>query len=435
MHGRRSRLLATATATVAATAGLALASVNTTPTLQSNKAAASAAAAHDLTLTPLPNGAASAGTDPSDGGILATNGAGVPAGANIADAHGFWTAPGDPASVAAWIAAHKPAGATLQGTGESAQHGTTTEWSVMFSFPVQAGVLQFNYLDVSVAAARTGSAIRTDGVASWTVPRPASELIPPGTKSVMVYVGRAYTSKPSYLASTLTAPSEVARLVTLIDSLQSTQPGVAHSCPAILPQTPAIDLRFYGSNPPNPSPGSSPLARVVEDDCGDLLFFINGKQQTSLQESTNLSSVLWSMHALPTCTASQLRPGASLAKQYPQSPVIAAQLSFTNVTSQSVCGVEGYTRLQLEQADGKPLPTHIARQAGARYLTLLMPTARAQIDLSWQRPTPACVHPAAAEIAVRLGGMSTNYMIPVGAAAQPIDPCNGRLAVSSLLFQ
>jgi hypothetical protein len=63
--------------------------------------------------------------------------------------------------------------------------------------------------------------------------------------------------------STVRSARKISRLVALVDSLQLAQPGV-HSCPTIGADTPLLDLRFL------PALGLTPLARKVEDGCGEL---------------------------------------------------------------------------------------------------------------------------------------------------------------------
>jgi hypothetical protein len=398
------------------------------PAAALNEAAANTAAQNDLSLTPLPPGATVSAIDPSVNGVLAVNGAGTPAVQNIVDLDEYWTVPGTPQTVFSYIESNLPAGSTNTGTSHSTVHGRPSTSTVMFSFGVDPSMLQLNDLDVTVAAAAGGgSAVRADGVAQWIAPPVVSQTIPAGATSVAVYADRTYATTPQgYLVKTITAPGEVTQLVNLINSFQTTQPGVAEGCPAIGPSTPLIDLRFDAGDP------RAPLARVVEDACGALSFYINGQQQTGLQESTDLPSLLWQMHALPACTPGDLRPtpASGPRREGLASPYISTRLSFTNSTSRSVCALDGFPQIRLRERQ-RALPTRVTDVGGQPAPTILMPNVAAQITLNWPAPKH-CDHPTATAVSVQLPGISHHFQIDVGSTTRPVAPCDGHLNTTAV---
>lgn len=387
-------------------------------TAAANRAAAESAASALLARTPLPQGATEVTSDPSANHILAKAGGG-PATTQLVDAGRFWRVGGDPATIFAWITAHTPHGSQKAGTGSySGPNGS--DQSVTFSFPTAAGIEQED-LQVSVAAAQGGgSAIRADGQAVWLVPRPASEVIPAGTTKVEVYVDHASTQKGS-LTGTITSPSDVHKLVETIDALPIEQPGTFIGCPFIGAFTPAIDLRFIGA-------GATTLARTVEDNCTGLTFYIDGRRQTDgLQESVNLTTLLWGMHAFPVCTASQLAPSLTHAAATGIEQSFTATFALEN-SSGTLCGIDAWARLTMLDAQGRPIPTHVtyARPIGAP--ALLFGGVRVSYALSWSSAAPACPdQPPAPEISAVIPGIGRFR----ARTSHPIAPCGGRLTESA----
>ena len=145
--------------------------------------------------------------------------------------------------------------------------------------------------------------MRADGFAVWLVPRPAGEVVPAGAHAVDVFADRY--AGGAFPVSTVVAGWKVRRLIALIDSLQIEQPGTAYACPAIGPFTRLLDLRFLAA------PGTSPLARAVENGCRGLTFTIRGHTEPALSEQLDLTETLWKLGALPRCRATQRSASAT----------------------------------------------------------------------------------------------------------------------------
>lgn len=203
-------------------------SAATAPTAASNQAFAQMEAARLLGQVPLPAGATPASGDASVSGTLGYSSSGEPATADGVDYHRFWTLPGDPQTQIRWIKDHPPAGARIMSTGVGGSPGAQT-WSVTFEFPAVPGRTSDELLGVGMADAKGGgTAMRADGTVVWLIPRPANEVVPPGTRKVAVFIQRL--GRRAIPVNTVTASAKVQRLVEFIDSLDLEQPG-ARSCP------------------------------------------------------------------------------------------------------------------------------------------------------------------------------------------------------------
>jgi hypothetical protein len=368
---------------------------------------------------PVPPGAVLTTTDPGPGQWLRGPGVGVPATKELVDVHHFWRVPESSAELLAWIEAHAPTHARPAATG--AQDGTTVEWGFDYGFPTIKAVTSSEQLTISVETiSATESALREDGQVVWIAPRPASETIPSGTNKIAVYLDSTF-GKHSYLASTITTRAEITRLTNVIDDLPITQPGTAFSCPPISAQTPAVDLRFLGAS-------QTPLAQVVEDDCEGLQFTINGHSTTGLQETTDLQTLLWHLHAIATCSADQLNASATRVARNPQTQQLML-LNFTNTSSDHPCGLQGYPRLTLLK-DGKPLPTDVRDEQGTSNLVVLLPKVPAVSNVAWLRPGASCSHTSADTIDAQLPGLASHTFAIK--APQHVDPCHGTLTVNTL---
>jgi hypothetical protein len=273
--------VAAASAAVASAAG-------TAPAARSNRALAQTLAGTLLGKVHLPHEAVQVRTspeDPSTGSWLSGPGS-RPGSPLLAQRHLFWRLPGDPQSAIGWIEAHPPAGLSRDGTGTAGRYGVTQEWDVMFAArPVTGRISQAGLVVAATAATGGGTAMRVDSFAVWMTPRPASEVIPGGVRSVLVSVD--HWGGSAFKQALVTVPDKVARLVSFVDSRQITQPGW-HSCPPIGAETRVLDLRFLGPA----GTGAVPLARAVEEACGDLTFYIRGHRQHPLQEDASLAVLL-----------------------------------------------------------------------------------------------------------------------------------------------
>ncbi len=258
------------------------------PTRASNRADATTAAARLLGLTPLPSGATASSADPENGAWLHGSTAEL-AFLRVIDDHGFWRVPGDPQTVIAWIQAHPPSGSTVSTTSQTGQNGTPVAWSVTFAFSAPRGRIAEEVLGVGVTAAiGGGTAMRADGAAVWLVPRSAGEVVPRGVRAIEVFRDH-WLGREARRVATVTSRARIARVIRFVDSREIVQPGTVTSCPEIGPQTLVLDLRFVSGRI---HASGRPLARVLEDACGGLSFWIRGRRETPLSEAGDLGRLV-----------------------------------------------------------------------------------------------------------------------------------------------
>ena len=214
---------------------------------------------------------------------------------DVVTATQWWTAPGQPTSVLAWVRAHVPAGFSLGGSGSggynqpggvapvpepSVQHPYV--WFDQFSLPVVSGVLIQRWLLVTVAAHGHGqTAMRVDAQVVWLPARPAGERIPPDARVVTVtpVFGLDPDKKlePLKPAFTVTDPAKVARIVAVIDSLAIFPPGT-YSCPIDFGAEMRLTFRT--------SPGGPVVARLTAEygGCGVVSVSIGGRSMPALSD-------------------------------------------------------------------------------------------------------------------------------------------------------
>lgn len=225
------------------------------PTPAGNRAAARAEAPALLGRLALPPGAAASATEPAgDGGQLAQPFT-RPATPNLVDVHGWWTAPGRPDAVLAYVRAHPPSGSrpSLRGAGLQG-----------FGWRPRRGVLSTRELVVQAVALPGGSTgVRADAEVVWIAPRPARERIPAGITRLRVTARHRHT---------VSAARRIRRVVHLLNGLPLAQPG-AVNCPA---ETSSVRLAFYRGH------REEAVAVVEGGGCQDVALRLRGRRQPPL---------------------------------------------------------------------------------------------------------------------------------------------------------
>jgi len=249
-------------------------------------------AARIIASFPPPPGAIPSGRTTSP--LLRAPAEGPPAAPDVVTATRWWTAPGRPVAVLAWIRAHIPAGFSLGGYGSSGYTppGTVTAgwevvqypnlWFDQFSLPVIAHVLTQRWLVVTVARhGQAQTAIRADAQVVWLPARPAAEQIPPDARVVTVtpVFGMQPDKKlePLDPAFTVTGPAKVGAIAAVIDGLALFPPGV-FSCPADFGAQMRLTFRT--------GLGGPVVARVTAeyDGCGIVSLSIGGRSMPALSD-------------------------------------------------------------------------------------------------------------------------------------------------------
>jgi hypothetical protein len=268
------------------------------PATASNRALAQKLAGTLIGDVALPAGAAEVSSDPESSRMNPWLGVSdVPLSTLLVDVGRFWRVPGNPKSVMDWISTHPPSGFTESGKETGSADGTMRFWGVHFAASSISGRIASEELTIGATAADGGgTALRADAQVVWMIPRRASETIPAGVRSVLVSVD--HFGGGAFKQASVTAPRKVARLVSYVDSLQLVQPSVV-GCPEIGPTTRVLDLRFLGPA----GTRAAPLARVVEDGCDGLTFYVRGRREHPLDESYLAGALLHTLGVRP------VRPG------------------------------------------------------------------------------------------------------------------------------
>jgi hypothetical protein len=152
---------------------------------------------------------------------------------DLATATSYWRAPGSPAAVLGWEAAHLPRRFTGSASGSASTAGVVQSRFQGFSLPSVAGLYSTRQLLVSVASAGAGqTAIRVDAQVTWLPAKPAAERIPDSATAVVIALRRGMNSRGAPIAPvTVTKPAAVQRIAAIIDGLPVFPPGT-YSCPA-----------------------------------------------------------------------------------------------------------------------------------------------------------------------------------------------------------
>jgi hypothetical protein len=180
--------------------------------------------------------------------------------------------------VLAYIRSHHPAttrtAAIASGGGPNVPFNETEA----IAWPRITGVLGLRWLVVEVVRLRDGSTgLRADAEVVWVTPRPTSERIPPGSRTLRVSVVSGIKSnQPKQRPLTVTSLRKISATVALLNALSAAQPGTS-SCP----NDPGIRVRlaFYAS------PRSSPLAvaRMDPYGCGGVGLSIHNVTEPALE--------------------------------------------------------------------------------------------------------------------------------------------------------
>ncbi len=275
----KSRLPVLAIAALAVTGGVATGGLRVTA--PGNRHAAIRDAHALIKELTLPSAAQLLAREPSgDGGALKRPQT-YPATPNLVDVHTWWRVPGPPSAAIAFIDAHPPAGGRLTMSGTFAGPNYAGKFDG-WSWPVIRGVLETRSLLVTVAQLPDGSTgLRADAQDVWSVPRPAREQIPPGIQ--LVEVTRARTGQPPTVSIAVTDPVKVRKIVSLIDGLPITQPGL-WSCPAFPADGPYVTFTFRASasGPALAQASQAAWASEPTTPCDPMSFSIRGHPETPL---------------------------------------------------------------------------------------------------------------------------------------------------------
>jgi hypothetical protein len=246
---------------------------------RANRRAAQRDAAQLLKRAVLPADAIPSATEPAGDDHFLSRPGQVPAAVNLLDRHGWWTVPGDETDVSAFVRAHQPKG-TRAGT-EGVGDGQFPTDALTFELPPVGHVLGTRWLVVSLISLRSGgTGVRVDAEVQWMLPRPAGEQIPPEARVLEVTVGRP--NRPLTTDVSVTSATKVRRIASLINGLETVQPGV-FDCTGKA-DDPVVTFAFRAA------PGGRVLARATQiiapgaphGSCEPMTLTIKGRPQIPL---------------------------------------------------------------------------------------------------------------------------------------------------------
>jgi hypothetical protein len=228
----------------------------------------------------------------------------------------------------------------------------------------------------------------------------------------------------TFPVDTVTARSQVRKLIALVDSRPLEQPG-ARACPTIGPGTTFFALHFLSAV------GAQPVASVVEDGCGGLTFSSDGRTEPELEDNVDLAGFFWRLGILQRCSAARLRGSSTNPRRFPAPVEMLWGVELRDLSS-SVCGLDGYPRVQLRAATGKALSTHVTYSPYPPQVAVLGPTEPGGIVITWPPADRSCEAPRAGLLDVTLPHSTAPLVIRVASARHPIAPCNGQITVDAI---
>jgi hypothetical protein len=396
------------------------------PTSPANQAAAQSAVAQTLAAAPLPPGA-TAVTGPPCGWAL-TPGAGSSIGTNLASATAYYRVPGSASSLYSAVRSSPPAGSHLGATGTSSSGGTTVDYSVSFTspdIPGQVGSRSLNYTFADLGGGETALSVFSQ--AEWLIPRPASEVVPAGVKSMLIGLGGPVgDGAPPISVHRTTDAAAIRNTIAAVDALQLMQPGLVHSCPVIPVANAFLHVEFFGSH-------HSPLASATESGCGSVSFWIGGQPQFALQNTPDLASSLWQAGVLPPCPGPRLTatPGTS----YPGNAAGTVSLPIDVESSGAgTCSVGGQAQATVSVRGARPVRAAVAAVplVGATTAAVLGTGESAEITLSWRPAGHGCHAVAATAATISLPRVRGHLTVALGTAKRPIRMCAGSISVGEV---
>lgn len=188
--------------------------------------------------------------------------------ATQADATAYWRASGAATTLRAWEKAHI--------SGSFARQDEITgppSWSTVYSLPAVRGVLPTREMNVQFYAAGGGTTvIMAEAMVSWTLPRPAAEVVP-ASVTVVTIAPAGPLPPPAPEPVTITSAPVVRRLAALVNGLPRST--VAEGVPC--PMAAGFTLTFRAA------PGGPPVA--VADGpgaCSQVTFTVGGQDEPAL---------------------------------------------------------------------------------------------------------------------------------------------------------
>jgi hypothetical protein len=179
------------------------------------------------------------------------------------------------ADVASYLRAHPPAGVRFSGDGTE----SSPRFSVQFVFFIlkapPAGIDSGNQLLASLAPGpHGGTVVRADSELVWYPPRSAAEYLRPSHYRAVTVTATFPGSHPRTITRTFLAPTVIARLTAVADSLHTLPSKTTYGCPPVAYE---FTVQFAARRP-------WPAARVSAGFCLGDLVTVAGTPQPALED-------------------------------------------------------------------------------------------------------------------------------------------------------
>jgi len=262
------------------------AAVSSTP-----RAAARADATSLLAAFVPPPGATRLSREPSPLPVPLSNpGVGLPVSPDLVLLTRWWSYPGTPQQVLAWIRAHSPSG-TVEGADALGGSADPTG-SVSYDRPSNTQVAQRS-LEITFDRIGTRTVLRTDAVVMWLPTRPEGATIPNSVTRITVVATPGgqlgLRTRRTVALPTVTDTPVIAKIVTLLNALPMIGDG-ATSCGADIGAS--LRMSFYSGS--GTTPAAVAVAQVGGCDGVDLSVR-GGPQGVGLDGRTDVTSKVLSL--------------------------------------------------------------------------------------------------------------------------------------------
>lgn len=206
------------------------------------------------------------------------------------DLHNLFTIRTAPTGVVAFLMARRPHGYTNGSTSSGTVQGVRS-WGITWTlaaFPTNISVAE---LQVGIVGGQAGtSVVRVDAVVGWTSPRPADEYGSARDHVVVVtYLTESLGEDHVHRRRVVTAPKQVAQLVTVFNQLRVMPPNAVFHCP---PSSGAYRLAY------STAVAAAPDVVAEVGNCRFVNVTINGRPALLLDDGPSLVFSTATAHAL-----------------------------------------------------------------------------------------------------------------------------------------
>jgi hypothetical protein len=201
----------------------------------------------------------------------------VPGTPYLVDLARYWATGTSQSQAVAWLQAHEPLGSHSGGSGYSSGPGFYVQ-DLQFTWNA-SGVLQTEWMQVSVASVGSGSVVRFDAQVVYYPKRPQSEAVPPGVVRIVI---STEGSSRGTSEVTVTNPETIAKIEGIVGALRGStttmQPG--GPCLGVRAMSESYKLDFYVGN--TAVPAAVVTGQPWSNGLDNVGMTVGGKRQPGL---------------------------------------------------------------------------------------------------------------------------------------------------------